>query len=470
MNLIFVFADQWRAGAMGYAKEDPVLTPLMDRFCEESTYCDHAFSTFPVCSPHRASLMTGKYPLSAGFFTNCKKGLSLRLKDEEICVGDVLKKEGYDTAYIGKWHLDEAEQTYCDEPKSGARNWDAYTPPGVRRHGFDYWYSYGTFDKHLSPHYWENTDEMIQIHQWSPEHETDKAIEYLEKKRDKSKPFALYISWNPPHSIYSEVPEEYLKLYDDVKLKNNVRLGGIHHHTGEEAPMTEEEMTLTTKQYFAAISGLDKQFGRIIDYLKENDLYDDTLVILSADHGDMMGSHGLMGKHVWYEESIRIPFVVHVPGNENRRCSTCIGSQDMMPTILGLLNCPIPDTVEGEDCQRFIKGEEDEERVSFICASPGRADFVEKFKRAGKDPATYGWRGVRTKRYTYVIELGYDVICKPKRYLYDNQQDPEQIHPLDLDTKENKMLARELEAKVVNWMKRQNDGFMDNWGREAAYE
>ena len=87
---------------MGFAGEDPVYTPNMDRFCEESTYCDHAFSTFPVCSPHRASLMTGKYPLSAGFYTNCKRGLPLRLRDEELCIAQVLKGQGYWSAYIGK--------------------------------------------------------------------------------------------------------------------------------------------------------------------------------------------------------------------------------------------------------------------------------------------------------------------------------------------------------------------------------
>ena len=466
MNLLFVFADQWRAGAMGYAKEDPVKTPNMDKFCKESTYCDHTFSTFPVCSPHRASLMTGKYPLSSGFFTNCKKGLSLRLKDEEICVGQVLKKAGYETAYIGKWHLDEPEQNICEFPKSGARDWDAYTPPGVRRHGFDYWYSYGTYDMHLSPHYWHDSDEMIKVNKWSPEHETDKAIEYLSKIRDKSKPFAMYISWNPPHSVYSEVPDEYLKLYDDVELKGNVIFENIHHHTGENAAMSEEELMLTTKQYYAAISGLDKQFGRLIDYLKENNLYEDTLVILSADHGDMMGSHGLMGKHVWYEESIKIPFVVHVPGNNNKRCSTCMGSQDMMPTVLGLLGCDIPETVEGEDCAKFIKGDENEDRVSFIMACPGRADFVEKFKKAGKNPAEYGWRGVRTRKYTYVMELGYDVISNSKRYLYDIQNDPLQKTTIDLELEENKQLAGNLEEEVIKWLKRQNDGFYKNWNSE----
>ena len=230
--------------------------------------------------------------------------------------------------------------------------------------------------------------------------------------------------------------------------------------------MSEEELRLTTKQYYAAISGLDKQFGRLIVYLKENNLYEDTLVILSADHGDMMGSHGLMGKHVWYEESIKIPFVLHVPGNNNKRCSTCIGSQDMMPTVLGLLGCAIPDTVEGEDCSKFIKGDEDADRVSFIMACPGRADFVEKFKKAGKDPAEFGWRGVRTQEYTYVMELGYDVISNPKRYLYDIKNDPQQKTTIDLELEENKQPAGNLEEEVIKWLKRQNDGFYKNWNSE----
>ena len=162
-NLLFVFADQWRGSAIGYAREDPVQTPVMDRFCEESVYCDHAFSTFPLCSPHRASLLTGRYPLSTGFFTNCKTGLSMRLQDGEIGIGQVLKEAGYQTAYIGKWHLDEPERNREENPASGALGWDAFTPPGVRRHGFDYWYSYGASDAHLQPHYRLDPPDTIRL-------------------------------------------------------------------------------------------------------------------------------------------------------------------------------------------------------------------------------------------------------------------------------------------------------------------
>lgn len=467
-NLIFVFADQWRADAMGCANADPVHTPNMDAFCADATVCDHAFSTFPVCSPHRASLLTGQYPLSLGFFTNCKTGLSLRLADDALGAGQMLGAAGYATAYIGKWHLDEPEQNHCAQPASGARDWDAYTPPGVRRHGFEEWYAYNTYDMHLAPHYWRDTPQMIAPGVWSPQHETDVAIEYLHRAKSGERPFALYLAWNPPHSPYDQVPQKYLDLYPDVVLKDNVVAKGLHHHTGEAVPYDEEQLKIATRQYYAAVSGLDDNFGRLLDAVKAEGLYDDTMIVLSSDHGDMMGSHGLMGKHVWYEESIRIPFAVRIPGNSKRVCRTCIGSQDMLPTLLGLLGLPLPDTIEGDDCSAYLLTEkEDMARVSFLCACPGREPVVAEFKRCGKDPLVYGWRGVRTQEYTYIMELGYEVTPHPMRYLYRITTDPHQLCPLDFTVPENKAAAQTLEAQTLAWMQRQNDGFAEHWIREA---
>lgn len=464
-NLLFVFADQWRAAALGFAEADPVITPNMDRFCGESVTCVNACSTFPLCTPHRASLLTGRYPLSMGMFTNCKTGLSMRLKDEETGIAQVLKQHGYETAYIGKWHLDEPELNLNPAPASGARGWDAYTPPGLRRHGFDFWYSYGACDAHLSPHYWMDSPDKIQVEQWSPEHETDVAIRYLREK--KSGPFALYLSWNPPHSPYGEVPERYRKLYRDIKLRPNVSLDQIHHHTGEPVPYTREELEETTKQYYAAVSGLDEQFGRLTEELKRLGIYEDTVVVLSADHGDMMGSHGLMGKHVWYEESVNIPFVVRCPGCEPGVSEVCIGSQDMMPTVLGILGIVPPDTAEGEDCSgALLRGEEDGDKVCFLCACPGRDVFIREFEKAGKDPMEAGWRGIRTKRYTYVVDTGYSVEPQIACHLYDNWNDKYQQRELDLSISEHKELAGRLEEQILHWVKEQKDGFRYNRGEE----
>ena len=159
MNLLYIFADQWRAHGIGAAGEDPVLPPNMDAFAAESMSCTNAVSTYPLCSPHRASLLTGKYPQSCGMWTNCKIGVDevVMLRPQEVTISDVLHEAGYDTGYIGKWHLDGSEENFHASPSSGARYWDAYTPPGERRHHFDYWLSYGAMDKHLEPHYWKDT-------------------------------------------------------------------------------------------------------------------------------------------------------------------------------------------------------------------------------------------------------------------------------------------------------------------------
>lgn len=198
-NLLFIFADQWRRDAMGFMKKDEVITPNIDSFAEEALSFDNAMSACPLCSPNRATMFTGKYPISHGVWTNCKNGLNnVFLKEEEITLMDVLKNNGYTTGYIGKWHLDLPESNLVENPKSGARDWDAYTPPGKKRHGVDYWYSYGAYDHHLEPHYWNDSEEMIQVKQWSVEHETDRALEFIDK--NKENPFALIVSWNPPHT------------------------------------------------------------------------------------------------------------------------------------------------------------------------------------------------------------------------------------------------------------------------------
>ena len=219
-NLIYIFADQWRYHALGCNHQDPVLTPNMDQFAKESLCFEHAYSTFPLCTPHRGSLMTGKYPFSIGLWTNCKTGLEekIMLKPQETCIGNVLQDEGYETGYIGKWHLDASEQNFTSAPKSGAKDWDAYTPPGERRQGFHYWLSYGACDDHLNPHYWTDSPEPIYPGKWSAEYETDKALEYLEQQRKNENPFAMFVSYNPPHLPYELVPERYYEAFRDCKV------------------------------------------------------------------------------------------------------------------------------------------------------------------------------------------------------------------------------------------------------------
>lgn len=472
-NLLFVFADQWRRMAMGFAGQDPVLTPNMDAFAARSMYCTDATSSFPLCSPHRASLLTGRWPQKTGMFTNCKPGLSVRLRDDEVCVAEVMKEHGYQTAYIGKWHLDEPEINHSPAPESGARDWDAYTPPGVRRHGFDYWYAYNTCDTHLTPHYWTDSPEPIRINQWSPEHETDVAISYLKDHAADSAPFALFVSWNPPHSPYHFVPEKYRALYSDLKfpVRGNVDAQHLHYHTPEPGNMSEQDLRDATRDYFAAVSGLDDQFGRLLGALEELGLSDDTIVVLTADHGDMMGSHGLMAKHVWYEESIGIPLVVGGAGIPAGRCGKVIGSADVAPTLLGLLDLPVPDTMEGESAAgEILTGASCEDSFTYLYACPGGLNLLKPLKEAGIDPCSVGWRGIRSRRYTYIVDAGYAPDSPLRRLLYDLETDPMQKKPTLLRYAGENLEAAKMETLLAEWLLREEDPFLPRLEREGRVE
>lgn len=423
-NLIYVFADQWRAHAIGAALEDRVCTPHMDAFAAESLSFTNALSTYPLCSPHRASMLTGKYPYSCGVWTNCKIGLSetVMLKPQEQTIGDVLKKEGWQTAYIGKWHLDASELNFTSHPESGAVDWDAYTPPGERRHGFDFWYSYGAMDRHLDPHYWQDTIEPERPGKWSPEHETDIAVRYLQN-RNKEQPFCMFLSWNPPHPPYDLLPGRIRQQWEDreLKFRPNVPL----------ELQSDPAFQKSFREYYAAIEGLDEQFGRLIGYLKTAGLYDETVIVLSADHGDCMGAHGLMGKNVWYEESIRIPFYIRSPQVRPGTSKALFASQDHMPTLLELLGCPVPESVQGKSFAGIIRGEEmeDEPEHAFLCMIPGMPEMVAGYEARGLNQKCFGWRGIRTGDALFVADHGTVPDAPVRWLLYDLVKDPYQLSP-----------------------------------------
>ena len=467
-NLLFIFADQWRRHAVGFTNQDKVLTPRIDQLAQEGTVFNQAISSCPLCSPYRGSLFTGKYPLSNGVYTNCKTGLDICLKEDELCLSDILHEKGYSTGYIGKWHLDVPETHYTQNPLSGAKNWDAYTPPGPKRHHFDFWYSYGADDNHFTPHYWTDTPSQIKINEWSVTHETSVAIDYIQKNHEK--PFALFLSFNPPHSPYDLVPPKYLDLYKDkpIDFRKNVTSNHAGYHTHEPISYNKEELESMTRQYFAAVSGIDEHIGMIVDCLKENEIYDDTLIVITADHGDMLGSHGLMAKHVWYEESIGIPFILHWKNGKlyNGSTNVVLDTTDIMPTLLDLLAIPKPTSIEGKSVLDAISSQTPlslDDKVGYICAFPGRDVFHEAFKEAGIDPKAFGWRGIRTHQYSFVIHAGYFPEERtPKSYLYNLAKDPYQMAPIDPHSPEYEQIVPSLYIQLKEWLISQNDLFIQH--------
>lgn len=417
-NILYVFADQFRNQAVAINGEDPTITPNIDNLARHGVVFNNAISSCPICTPFRGMLISGKYPLKTGVTRNCTPEThNLFLRPDSTAFGNAFKANGYQTGYIGKWHLDDPQNVKEQlgySPDNG-RGWDTYTPPGPKRQGFDFWHANNVYDGHLNPHYWENSPEMIVPRVWSPIHETDVAINFIEN-RVADKPFLLVVSYNPPHTPYGEVPEKYKALYPkDAKLLNrpNVKLQGPGANASKDV-----------RDYFAGVTGVDDQFGRLISCLKKKGLFENTIVVFSADHGEMMGSQGRMTKGTWYEEAINIPFIVSYPAIMAHGKSNCLVSPiDILPSLLGLADLRVPQNYDGKDLSASFKNvEEINQEAVFLAGYPG-----DPYSSSNNSWEKQGWRGIRTLTHTFVINRkneGEEV------YLYDLKNDKWEMNPI----------------------------------------
>jgi arylsulfatase A-like enzyme len=233
------------------------------------------------------------------------------------------------------------------------------------------------------------------VRQWSAEHETDVALDWLRGVvRSRSGgadgvPFALMLSVNPPHQPFDEVPAEYVGAYaalppEALLTRRNVDLSG---EVGQEAARI-------APQYFGAVTAVDAQVGRLLDGLDELGVADETLVIFTSDHGMQLGSHDLLYKNVPYEESVRVPFLARWPGHiPQGRDDLLLGSVDVAPTVLGLLGLgdEVPDEVQGRDCSAALLGRPD-------AARPDTALYLGPAKYGEQDDV----RGLRTGTHKVV--------------------------------------------------------------------
>lgn len=461
-NLLFIFPDQFRNAAIGINNQDPVNTPHLDQLAGEGMIVSNAISSYPLCSPYRGMLMTGLLPYENSILTNSN---SRRYKydnswqKDDISFSDVLVKNGYDPGYVGKLHLTSPP------PIEGKDTiiWDAYTPKEFR-HGFNFWYAYGTFDMHNTPHYWINDakeDELTKINEWSAKHEADVIINYLknpsDSTRSKDKPFALFWSVNPPHPPYQYVPGKYLNGYknkslDELLVRKNVDLETAANDLAFHRGATRGRTNLAkdhVAEYFAMVTGVDEQIGRVLETLKEEKLYDNTIVVITSDHGEMMGSHGLMSKNIWYEESINVPFIIRWPERlkAGQKSDLLIGTTDIMPTLLNMMGATdgIPSNLDGKDLSGLILDDQGDEPQSVMYY------FIEEGQPAS------GHRGLRTKRYTYVITLDNNDV--ERQVLFDNQEDPYQLNDIadtatDVNVELHRELMAQLKAKKDPWLER----------------
>jgi len=458
---LFVFPDQMRPQTLGFMGVEPVLTPNLDRFAEESFVLTEAVSNFPVCSPCRAMFMTGKYPFSNKVIHNCTSATEpngVELQESDVCWSDILKQNDYSLGYIGKWHLDSPREPYIDcANNKGDKKWNEWCPPN-RRHSFDYWYSYGTYDWHLRPMYWSTDagrDEFHYVDQWGPEHEADKAIEYLKNEsgeyRDADKPFALVVSMNPPHMAYNFVPERYREMYADLDIEETVCKKPQVPPKGSK---WGDYYRKNIRDQYAMVTGVDQRIGRILKALDDNGLAEDTIVVFTSDHGDCIGMHNCISKMNPYEESFRIPFMIRWPEK------VAVGSDELLfsapdvyPTLLDLMGFAdqIPDDVEGSSFAELFRGNE-------ISGRPTSQLYLSIPGYYSAKP-TFGERGVRTATHTLMIETREDGTVK-EILLFDRENDPNQMWN---QADEKPELVEQLtEEELKPWLEKTGDPWGEN--------
>ncbi len=310
-NLIYIFADQLRYQSLGYAGDKNAITPNIDKLCCDSADLCNAVSGHPVCAPYRASLLTGKYTTSTGMVIN-----EIRMNTGHKTFAHVLNENGYETAYIGKWHMYAAELGHHFDPKN------SFIPKGPDRLGFDgYFNAYNFHHEYYgeNAYYHLDTPEKIYCSKYEPDEQTDIAIEQLKRLSSGDKPFAMFLSLGTPHDpwVPENVPAEYLEKFKD------------------------------------------KEFTLPPNYLPENDPHADNWAVLSEKERSEL------------TEWMRVYYATTAAGKRDFVFNTV----DIMPSLLTMMDMEIPKAVEGSDYSACIEGSADTDNGALMMGTGPTAVF-----------------------------------------------------------------------------------------------
>ena len=410
-NIIFILTDDHRWDTLSSMGHPVVQTPHLDRLSEEGIMFTKAFVTTSLCSPSRASFLTGQYPHRHGVVTN-----HTPWDNRNVTFLELLKESGYETAFIGKWHM----------PGKGL--------PKLR--GLDLFIS---FTKEGGQGIYYDCPLIIdgvkteRKGKYITEDLTDFALKFIEKKREQ--PFCLYLSHKAVHFGFR--PPPHLKgIYKNVDLKlppesdTWVTYTNNHPFVGALFPMN-----ILYRGYCETVASVDEQVGRVIKKLEDLSMLDNTVIIYAGDNGHFWGEHGLYDKRLAYEESIRIPFIVRYPGliyDPGRRAHQMILNVDLAPTILDIVGVDIPESMQGESLKPILESAD----------VRGRSSWLYEHFPVFPIPIP-GITAVRTEHYKYV-EYQNDV--RPKE-LFDLKTDPKEKNNI-INTSEGRRLVEDLKKEM----------------------
>ncbi|MGH2352627.1 MAG: sulfatase-like hydrolase/transferase, partial [Chloroflexota bacterium] len=362
-NVLFLWTDEQRPDTIGAYGNPTIRTPNVDRLAAEGVLFEQAYCTQPVCSPSRASVLTGLYPHRHGVLQN-----NIPLPAEAPTLAERLRPAGYICGYVGKWHLGNelgrpalgthgfdcwvsTEDTYTrDRAAEGFSDYHhflvsrGYTPPDEGRDGAR------VFSRPTAARLPEAVGK--------PAFQAAECVRFLETHRDR--PFLLMVNFLEPHPPFfspfdhlydpaeMELPESWYRAMEPTVPERYRRRRRAYEARFPHAATNDERGWKEVKaRYWGQCTLVDTYAGRILDRLDELGLAEDTIVVYSTDHGDMMGDHRLIAKSVQYEGATRVPLIVRVPGLASRRIATPVSQVDLVPTLLDLLDQPTPAHAQG---------------------------------------------------------------------------------------------------------------------------
>lgn len=451
-NILFVLTDDQGAWALHCAGNEEIYTPNLDRLAAQGMRFENFFCASPVCSPARATLLTGTIPSAHGVLDWLRGGNLDReripaemasdayadFSDEhkpiqylagKIAYTDILAQNGYTCALAGKWHLGDSMV-----PQHGFRYW--YT---IGRGGCCYYHPDIVEDGHLHFEHGRYVTDLI----------TDKALEFLDTLTKDNAPFYLSVHYTAPHAPWEAEhhPKEFIDLYEDCPFRSTP---DVPDHPG----LTCEPMYGTPRRkeklrgYYAAVTAMDQGVGKLLDALEERNLADNTLVIFAADNGMNMGHHGIWGKGNgtrpmnMYDTSVKVPFLVRWPGTvpAGQVCQRMVSAYDFFPTLLDLLGLDNQQIqhLPGTSFADALRGQEE-----------GGREEVVVFDEYG--PV----RMIRSRQYKYIHRYPYG----PDEF-YDLQADPaEECNRIDDPEFADKILA--MRRRMERWFNQYADPDLD---------
>ncbi len=406
-NIVFILIDDQRYDFLSFLGHPWIKTPNIDRLAENSVYFENAYVTTSLCSPSRASILTGMYAHAHTVIDN-DTFLPLELPR----FASVLQKGGYKTAFLGKYHMG---------------------PGSDPQPGFDYWLSFSGQGKYVDPDFNLN-GENFSMEGYMTDILTDYAVDFIHENVKNNNRYFLYLSHKAVHEDFTPA-ERHKGYYSDLIIPRQATFENTEQNNAGKPEWAVKQRRSWHgaerenlggfdnffRRYSECMLGVDESVGRIVQTLEDLDELENTLIIYFSDNGYMMGEHGLIDKRVMYEESIRVPLFFHYPAmiKEHVMRSEFALNIDLGPTILDFANLEIPEAMHGKSLFPLIKNLETE----------WRKDFIYEYFCDPQAPQTPTIIGLRTEQYSYIPPQGIWGISE----LYDMHKDPEQRNNLFKD-------------------------------------